>query len=166
MPASRTGLSPRPAIPWILVVDADERMTEELAAEIRGVLAHENPSVDAYGLRRQNYFLGHPIRHCGWNRTTVNRLFRRDVCHTAPRGFTLLQVAPGRAGTLRNRLLHYTCRSLSSWMEKHTRMRPSGPKTITPPAVERAGWEFLPGPRCGFCSSIFSAAAFSMGPPA
>ncbi len=71
---------PQASHPWVLVVDADERVTEELAAEIRETLAREDPSLDAYRMRRDNFFLGYPIRHCGWNSATIVRLFRRDVC--------------------------------------------------------------------------------------
>src|SRR3954468_16424518 len=50
---------------WVLVVDADERVKPELAAEIKSLLASE-PPVDGYYLRRETYFLGHPIRHGSW----------------------------------------------------------------------------------------------------
>src|SRR5262245_24240682 len=69
---------PQAAHPWILVVDADERVTPLLAREIRQVLARE-PEFDGYSLRRDDFFLGHKINHCGWSRSRLIRLFRRDV---------------------------------------------------------------------------------------
>src|SRR4029450_3310376 len=62
----------------VLVVDADERVTPELAGEIRRLLASD-PACDGYSLRRDNFFLGHAIRHCGWNTSRLVRLFRKDV---------------------------------------------------------------------------------------
>ena len=113
---------PQAAHPWVLVVDADERVTETLAAEIREVLAHDNPSLDAYCMRRDNFFLGRPICHCGWNRTTITRLFRRDVCrYGAARVHEHLEVVSNRVGALHRKLLHYTCESLAQWTEKHNR---------------------------------------------
>jgi (heptosyl)LPS beta-1,4-glucosyltransferase len=113
---------PQASHPWVLVVDADERVTETLAAEIREVLSDEDPSRDAYRLRRDNFFLGRRIRHCGWNRSTIIRLFRRDTCrYGAARVHEQLEVAPGRVGTLGGKLLHYTCSSLAQWTEKHNR---------------------------------------------
>jgi (heptosyl)LPS beta-1,4-glucosyltransferase len=113
---------PQAAHPWILQLDADERMTPPLAAEIRAVLQRDDPAVDAYRLRFENYFLGRPIRHCGWNRSSVARLFRRDAVRYGPaRVHERLEVAPGRVRLLRGRLLHYTCRSLSQWTEKMNR---------------------------------------------
>ncbi|MGE0696698.1 MAG: glycosyltransferase family 2 protein [Pirellulales bacterium] len=64
---------------WVLIVDADERVTPQLAAEIRQVLASPPEDVDGYWIGRKNHFLGYHIAHCGWNSDDVLRLFRRDV---------------------------------------------------------------------------------------
>jgi glycosyltransferase involved in cell wall biosynthesis len=107
---------------WVLIVDADERVTPELAAEIREILAHDNPSLNAYRMRRDNFFLGRRIRHCGWNRSTIIRLFRRDACrYGSARVHEQLDVPADRVGTLCGKLLHYTCTSLTQFTEKQTR---------------------------------------------
>ena len=49
---------------WVLVVDADERVTPELATEIRELL-RGRPAHDGYRVRRHNHFLGHRLRHVG-----------------------------------------------------------------------------------------------------
>ena len=107
---------------WVLVVDADERVTPELAAEIREILTRENTSLDAYSMQRENYFLGARIRHCGWNRTRITRLFRRDACrYGAPRVHEQLNVPADRTGMLHSKLLHYTCTSFTQFIEKQIR---------------------------------------------
>ena len=50
---------------WIFSLDADERCTPELAAEIREILNAPNPA-DAYYVPRKNWFMGRWIRHSGW----------------------------------------------------------------------------------------------------
>jgi glycosyltransferase involved in cell wall biosynthesis len=113
---------PQASHPWVLVLDADERVTEELATEIHATLDRENPSLDAYRLRRDNFFLDYPIRHCGWSSATVIRLLRRDVCrYSFARVHERLEVEPKRVGTLRGKLLHYTCTSLDQWTAKQNR---------------------------------------------
>ena len=113
---------PQASHPWVLVLDADERVTGPLATEIRQVLARDETALDAYRMRRDNFFLGHRIRHCGWNRSQIVRLFRRDRCrYGAPRVHEQLDVSPRRVGTLRGKLLHYTCSSLGQWIEKQVR---------------------------------------------
>ena len=50
---------------WILSVDADERVTEELKNEVLKLL-EKGPDADAYLVPRKSHFLGYWIRHCGW----------------------------------------------------------------------------------------------------
>ena len=67
--AARNNAIERARTPWILVIDADERCTPELAAEIRQVVA--NPGArSAFRIPRRNYFLGKQIRYGGWRRQT------------------------------------------------------------------------------------------------
>ncbi|MBN1395385.1 MAG: glycosyltransferase family 2 protein [Pirellulales bacterium] len=131
---------PQASHPWILQIDADERLTDRLAVEIRDVLRRNDPGRDAYRLRFDNFFLGRPIRHCGWNRSSVIRLFRRDACRYGPaRVHEKLEVDPGRVGLLQGRLLHYTCRSLAQWTEKQNRYTTYWAEDRRA-AGRRAGW--------------------------
>jgi len=112
---------PQAAHSWVLVVDADERVTPELADEIRRLLGAE-PQHDAYEMRRQNFFLGRPIRHCGWNNSYIRRLFRRDVCrYRMCRVHEELDVAPQRVGRLQSMLLHFTCTDYSDFVQKQVK---------------------------------------------
>ena len=112
---------PQATHPWVLLVDADERVTDQLAAEIRGVVG-ETPDMDAYCMLRQNYFLGRRINHCGWNTATVIRLFRRDVCRfRALQVHSSLEVPSGKVGRLRGKFLHYTCHDLHEYMARMNR---------------------------------------------
>ena len=66
---------------WILLVDADERVTPELKEEILNIL--KNPPTDdtvAYWIGRKNHFMGKPVNHSGWKNDKVIRLFKRDFC--------------------------------------------------------------------------------------
>lgn len=131
---------PQAAHEWILQIDADERLTDRLADEIRGVLAHDDPNRDGYAVRFDNYFLGHPIRHCGWNRSTVIRLFRRDVCRYGPsRVHERLEIEPSRVETIKGRIKHFTCHSLTQWMDKQNRYTTYWAEDRSA-AGRRAGW--------------------------
>lgn len=110
---------PQAANPWVLVLDADERITPELAAEIRGVLSDPPKQLDGYWIGRENYFLGQRIRHCGWNSDAVLRLFRRDACrYTKRRVHEAMDVAPDRAGRLRCDMLHYPVWNYDRYLAK------------------------------------------------
>jgi (heptosyl)LPS beta-1,4-glucosyltransferase len=106
---------------WVMVVDADERLTPELAAEIRELLAFP-PAHDGYALRRDVYFLGHRIRHSGWNTPKLVRLFRRDVSrYHVRRVHADVAVATRNVGMLRGRLQHYTATDLDRFIAKQHR---------------------------------------------
>ena len=101
---------------WILVVDADERCTPALAAEITKVVTGL-PGFDAYRLPRRNFFLGREIRHGGWEKDRPVRLFRRALRYDE-RPVHEHVVTTGPVGTLREPLLHYTYTSLDQYFEK------------------------------------------------
>jgi glycosyltransferase involved in cell wall biosynthesis len=65
----------RLSTPWILLVDADERVSPELAAELCEL--SERSEADGYWLYRSNRFFGRHIRHAGWERDRVLRFLRR-----------------------------------------------------------------------------------------
>lgn len=106
---------------WVLILDADERLTPELRDEI-AQLFHSGRLMDAYRVRFAPFFLGHPIRHCGWNSTTAVRLFRKSVArYSTRRVHADVIVDTGRVAMLTGKIEHYTCTSLERWMEKRNR---------------------------------------------
>jgi glycosyltransferase involved in cell wall biosynthesis len=112
---------PQAAHQWVLVVDADERMTPDLAGEIKRLLATE-PACDGYSLRRDNFFLGHRIGHCGWNTSRLVRLFRRDRSRYESRRVHANVVVPsGKIGELVQPLVHHTALDLDRFVAKQER---------------------------------------------
>jgi glycosyltransferase involved in cell wall biosynthesis len=112
---------PQASHEWVLVVDADERVTPELVAEIRSLFDFP-PPCDGYSLRRDNFFLGHPIRYCGWSTPRLVRLFRRDASrYQSRRVHADVIVASGRIGRLQKPLLHYTALDFDRFLAKQQR---------------------------------------------
>jgi glycosyltransferase involved in cell wall biosynthesis len=117
--ASRNHGIERARTPWVLVVDADERCTPELAAEIRQVI--DNPANhSAFRIPRRNFFLGKEIRHGGWGSDRPIRLFRKELRYDASLVHEHVNVT-GETGELRKALLHYTYTSLDQYFEKFNR---------------------------------------------
>jgi glycosyltransferase involved in cell wall biosynthesis len=102
---------------WILLVDADERVTPELREEILEQL-ETGPAHDGYWIRRANHFLGRRMRHGGWESDTVIRLFRRDVARYQDRKVHAEIDLPGPLPTLRHPLEHHTLRSFRQYWRK------------------------------------------------
>lgn len=105
---------------WTLIVDADERVTPALRAEIERVLADPRRA-DGYWIRRANHFLGRPIGSAGWQRDKVLRLFDRTKGAYEPLHVHAEVRVEGRVDSLRERLLHHTYRDLDQYFEKFTR---------------------------------------------
>lgn len=105
---------------WIYFVDADEWVSADLAAEVRGALA--STEVVAYGQRRRTIFLGTWIRHAGWYGASMVRLFdRRRANWDLTAEFAERVVIDGPVGQLRNDLVDDDLKGLVSWMAKHVR---------------------------------------------
>ncbi len=110
----------RVAHDWVLVVDADERVTPELAREIASILAG-TPSAPGFWIRRRSTFLGRRIRGAGWQRDRVLRLFDRRRGRYAERAVHEEVVLDARAGTLNAAFDHHPCRDLGRWIDKTKR---------------------------------------------
>ena len=64
--------------PWVLWIDADEWPDDAMVRAIEGAVGNEGTGADGYRLARRTWFLGAPIRYCGWQGERVLRLFRRE----------------------------------------------------------------------------------------
>lgn len=104
---------------WVLVVDADERITPELRDEIDRVLA--SPKHWAYRIRRRNYVTGKRVRFSGLQRDTVIRLFHRDHARYPNKRVHADLIVDGSVGDLRNPMDHYYVRSFEHLARKNLR---------------------------------------------
>lgn len=106
---------------WLLIVDADERVPPPLQDEIRDVIAHDGDGYDGFYLNRRFIFLGRWIRHAGWYPSWNLRLFRRGRGAYDQRDVHEHLILDGRAGYLRNDLLHDDQRDLEAYVARHNR---------------------------------------------
>ena len=104
---------------WVLIVDSDERVTTQLRQELQALLSR-TPDKDGYWIRRNNYLFGRHIRHSGWGRDAVLRLFRRDLGRYSQKRVHA-EVRLDSTATLEGRLDHHTVASLTAWTAKINR---------------------------------------------
>jgi glycosyltransferase involved in cell wall biosynthesis len=97
---------------WILSLDADERVTPALAAEIRALLAHE-PSAHGYRVPRETWYLGRWIRSTDWYPDYQLRLYDRRAGRWNGRRVHESVALKGQPGLLRHPLQHYAYRNVS-----------------------------------------------------
>lgn len=113
---------------WILILDADERVSPQLENEIREVLA--DPRFDLFWIPRRSWFLGKPILHCGWERDGVIRLLRHDAGRYAEARVHEKMVSDRPVGKMRANLLHYSYHSLDDYLERMLRYSHSGGRQL------------------------------------
>jgi len=102
---------------WILVLDADERVTPELKDEICSLAG----GADGYFVGRKNFFLGRWIRHCGWYPDYSIRLFRRGKGVFGERSVHEAVRVEGTTAKLSQPLLHYTYTSVHQFIGRLNR---------------------------------------------
>ena len=112
--AQRNAAIARAMHPWVLVLDADERATPALGAEIARRTAS---TAEAYRVRRRNWFLGREIRHSGWNRDRPVRLFRSHLRYDE-RPVHEHVITSAEPGMLDETLLHRPYANLGEYFEK------------------------------------------------
>lgn len=103
---------------WILSLDADEEISPELAADIRGVVHDSGNTFAAYRLSRQSNFLGRWMKHSGWFPDYVTRLYRRGRARMSDNAVHEKIIPDGEVGTLPGLLLHYTDPTIDHYLEK------------------------------------------------
>ena len=106
----------RASMPWVLILDADERLTPELKSEISQALDEKSHS--GFYIPRKNFFLGRWIRHGGWWPDYTLRLFRKDKAYVEEREVHERVVVKGSTKCLKNPMEHYTSRTLSEFIKK------------------------------------------------
>jgi glycosyltransferase involved in cell wall biosynthesis len=103
---------------WVLWLDADERVTPELAEELHEIVRLKDDIYSGYEVARKAYFLGRWIKHCGWYPGYVLRFFKKGkVKFNTARVHEKIEYA-GAIGRLKNHLIHYTDDNLYHYFSK------------------------------------------------
>jgi glycosyltransferase involved in cell wall biosynthesis len=103
---------------WILLVDADERVTPELKTEILELLKHPKKDNVAYWIGRLNHFMGKQVQYSGWKNDNVIRLFKRDSCKYEDKRVHAEIITNGSVGKMKHKLFHNTYISMDKYIEK------------------------------------------------
>lgn len=104
--------------PWILTVDADERVTDDLRKEI--LEAINNVKYDAYWIPCLDYMFGKFIKHGGWYPQYHIRLYKKDKTKWVGKVHEKPYVE-GKIGYLKNPILHYSHLKISDFLKKLNR---------------------------------------------
>jgi glycosyltransferase involved in cell wall biosynthesis len=104
---------------WVLCLDADERLSAELAESIKAALVE--PACSAYRFARRNRFLGRYLRHGEGYPDWSLRLFDRRVAHWSLDAVHEKVICDAPVGVIAGDLLHDSAETLDGYLAKQNR---------------------------------------------
>jgi glycosyltransferase involved in cell wall biosynthesis len=108
--------------PWLMRLDADERLTPELADELKRVLPNTPDEVTGYQVKRRVFFMGRWIRHGGYYPTWLLRVWRTGLGTCEQRWMDEhIVLSKGKIANLTHDIIDENQKGLSFWTEKHNR---------------------------------------------
>lgn len=149
--AQKNWAMPRIDADWLLILDADERLSPALAAEIRAAVDRNASSPVAFRIRRVQWVLGAPIRHSGWGTDSVVRLIRSGRGRYPDRRVHADLDVDGAVSPLAHPMDHHTFTSLGRYLPKVSKFAlwggaqafRDGRRCGTPTVLLRSLWRFL-----------------------
>jgi glycosyltransferase involved in cell wall biosynthesis len=101
---------------WVFYVDADERVSPELAKEI--LVNIETETGDVFKMKRENICYGYKLSHGGWDKDFVTRVFKKSALEGWQGAIHESPIFKGKVVELKNHLVHLTHRSTASNLRK------------------------------------------------
>jgi glycosyltransferase involved in cell wall biosynthesis len=134
---------------WVLSLDADERVSEKLAEEIKRAVT--DGGADGYEMPRLSTFCGKPMRHSGWYPDYVLRLFRRGQARFSDDLVHERVICDGTVRRLSEPLTHHPVERLEdslSRMDRYSTARAemienSGRRVSFFSGILRGWWTFI-----------------------
>jgi glycosyltransferase involved in cell wall biosynthesis len=112
---------PRAHHRWLLIVDADERLTPSLRKQIRERVDAEGAGAVGFRMKRASHFMGRRIRYSGWQNDFVYRFFRKGKGGPREREAHPGIVIDGPIEALDGLLLHFPYPTLEDYLAKFNR---------------------------------------------
>jgi glycosyltransferase involved in cell wall biosynthesis len=111
---------PQASNDWVLILDADERVSQELASSILQTLKSPSEKYLGYRISFDCYFLGRHLKHSGWN-TDAIRFFRRECRYKDRLVHEDIDLDPEQVGQLQGNFVHYSIDSYEQYFQKYLR---------------------------------------------
>ena len=135
---------------WILALDADERVTDELRATLAALAKSDGAQHTAFRVRSRNFHLGRELLHGPWGRDWKVRVFTRERRFAEVRVHENL-TSLSEVGTLDGTLLHFPYRDLAHHVHKAAKyarwaaadLHERGRRARIHDLVVRPAWRFV-----------------------
>ena len=139
---------------WILQLDADEVVSPALRKEIEETI-NNNPYENGFWIPRANFFLGRFLKKGGTYPDYTMRLYRRGKGNLPAKSVHEQAVVEGKAGYLKNDLLHYADETFGRYIARFNRYTDLEAKEVKGGLVSNLFWKPLIDARQGFLTIYF-----------
>lgn len=102
---------------WVLSLDADELVTEELKSEIRDVISHHT-QYSGFTIPRRNFIGNYWVKYGGWYPSPQLKLFKKDKFHYEEVGVHPRAFMDDPCGHLKSDIIHYSYRDIEDFLHK------------------------------------------------
>ncbi len=150
---------------WLLHMDIDERVSPELAREIRAAI--QNEKMDGYRFRRLNHFMHRPMQGGGWQDWNLIHLARRELFRFGGMFHETCNLdAPAhRVGQLRGKMIHFNEHDFEKRLKKSSTYLEEVVKHVEASGRQVSGWQILWAPTKEFLKKYFYKKGFLDGTP-
>ncbi len=106
--------------PWVMRLDADERLTPKLVEELQQVLPQTSGEITGYQVKRRVFFMGRWIRHGGYYPTWLLRVWRTGIGTCEQRWMDEhIVLSQGKVANLKHDIIDENHKGLNFWTDKH-----------------------------------------------
>jgi rfaE bifunctional protein nucleotidyltransferase chain/domain len=161
--AQQNWVIPQAGCEWVLILDADERITPELRDAVQAAIRDDR--FDGYDVARKSWFLGCEMNHAGWGRDYTHRLFRRDKGRYADRQVHADCIVDGPTGRIDAYFEHHPDQNLRNWFEKFDRYSSLYAADLFRKGGRARPWHFLAKPAARFFAMYVMKGGFRDGFP-
>lgn len=126
------------ATPWLMRLDADERLTPELVEELKLVLPQTSDDITGYQVKRRVFFMNRWIRHGGYYPTWLLRIWRTGLGTCEQRWMDEhIVLSQGKVANLQQDIIDENKKDLSFWIDKHNHYADREVKDLLNTGVEQ-----------------------------
>ena len=151
---------------WILHLDADEPLSNELAVSIREAIAQNDPAIAGYEVNRKVIYAGKILRHA-WQPEWRLRLVRKGLAQWTgvdPHDkLELIDPARHRAQRLQGTLLHDTMPSMGAFLERQAQHAQTAAKSLAQTGKTTSRLKLITSPAGAFVKQILLRSAWRDG---
>jgi glycosyltransferase involved in cell wall biosynthesis len=149
---------------WVLSIDADEEISDELKNDILSVVTREDP-VSAYSIRRKTIHLGRWIRYGGWYPNQLVRLFKPKEGQWEGPELHESWKTQGQVSSLKGHLLHYSFEDLADQVARNNHYSTLGARQLRREGKRFSGVKLLSKPIGKFLETYLVKRGFLDGYP-